>query len=167
MQPILFLWMMTIVLVNSAMGQGMIKSPTNVEIEKTIINIENEKDSAMQTRDVAVLDRIYADDLIFVNARGELLTKAQRMNEFQTANVKYLSFDQGDYHFYIYGDTVVLTGRANSVVNYHGTVNRIPRRFTSTYIKTNGQWRLVAHQATLISEEVTQHFSAGKSKNRE
>jgi len=149
---ILFVSIAALVALGSLSAQQKAESPANPEIEKTIINIEDEKDRAMQTRDMAVLDRIYADDLVFVNAKGQVLTKAQRMKEFESEKVKYLSFDQGDYRFHIYGDTVVLTGRSNSVVNYHGTVNSVPRRFTSVYTKLNGQWRLVAHQATLITE---------------
>jgi hypothetical protein len=48
---------------------------------------------------------------------------------------------------------VIMNGRANSVVEYHGVVNKKPRRFTSVFIKMQGQWRLVAHQATLIADE--------------
>ena len=152
MHRILFVSIAALVALGPLRAQQKTESPASPEIEKTIINIEDEKDRAMQTRDMAVLDRIYADDLVFVNAKGQVLTKAQRMKEFESEKVKYLSFDQGDYRFHIYGDTVVLTGRSNSVVNYHGTVNSVPRRFTSVYTKLKGQWRLVAHQATLITE---------------
>jgi ketosteroid isomerase-like protein len=133
-------------------GQLTTGTPANTGIEQEIINIEAQKDHAMQTREMDVLDRIYADGLVFVNTRGQVLTKAERMAEFQSESVKYLSFEQGDYHFHIYGDTVVMTGRASSVVDYHGKVNRIPRRFTSVYVKLHGQWQLVAHQATLITK---------------
>jgi ketosteroid isomerase-like protein len=149
MMPLPLLIIATVVL---GRGQLTTGTPANTGIEQEIINIEAQKDHAMQTREMDVLDRIYADGLIFVNTRGQVLTKAERMAEFQSESVKYLSFEQGDYHFHIYGDTVVMTGRASSVVDYHGKVNRIPRRFTSVYVKLHGQWQLVAHQATLITE---------------
>lgn len=122
-------------------------------IEKEILSIETLKNDAMQKGDTHILEQIYADDLIFVNARGHLLTKLDRVKEFKSGNVKYVSFLQGDYQFHIYGDTVVVTGYACSVVDYHGAINRIPRRFTSIYVKLNGRWRFVAHQATLVSDE--------------
>ena len=107
----------------------------------------------MQKGDTKVLEQIYGDSLLFVNARGHLLTKNDRMKEFDSGNIKYVSFRQGEYRFHIYGNTVVLTGIACSVVDYHGTLNRIPRRFTSTYVKLDGHWRFVAHQATLVSDQ--------------
>jgi ketosteroid isomerase-like protein len=122
-------------------------------IEKEILLVEDQKNDAMQKGDTKVLEQIYVDNLIFINARGALLTKKDRMKEFALGNVKYVSFRQGDYRFHIYGSTVVLTGIACSVVDYHGSINRIPRRFTSTYVKLDGHWRFVAHQATLVSDD--------------
>ena len=121
-------------------------------IEKEILSIESLKNDAMQKGDTKVLEQIYSDSLIFVNARGRVLTKQDRMKEFDSGNVKYVSFRQGDYQFHIYGNTAIVTGIACSVVDYHGRINRIPRRFTSTYVKLDGNWRFVAHQATLISD---------------
>jgi len=122
-------------------------------IEKEILSIETLKNDAMQKGDAKVLGQIYSDSLIFVNARGRVLTKQDRMKEFDSGNVKYVSFRQGDYQFHIYGNTTIVTGIACSVVDYHGRVNRIPRRFTSTYVKLDGHWRFVAHQATLVSDD--------------
>ena len=122
-------------------------------IEKEILAIETQKNDAMQKGDVKVLEPIYGNSLIFVNARGQVLTKQDRLREFDSGSVKYQSFFQGDYRFHIYGSTAIVTGIACSVVDYHGRVNRIPRRFTSVYVKLEGQWRFVAHQATLASDE--------------
>jgi|SRR6516225_7068215 hypothetical protein len=132
---------------------------TNDNIEKEILKIDDEKDQAMQ-RYVASrgaeggsdLDRIYADDLVFVNTHGALLTKAQRLEDLRSGSLKFISFGRDSYSLHIYGDTVVMTGRATSEVEYKGKMNRVPRRFTNVYIRSSGQWRLVAHQATTITE---------------
>ncbi len=124
--------------------------PSQERIEQEVLKVEAERDEAMQKADMAVLNRIYADDVVIVNTRGHHLAKADRLADLQSGDLKFLSFDQGDYTFHIYGDTAVLNGRANSVVQFHGKVNRIPRKFTLTYIKLNGAWRLVAQNETLI-----------------
>jgi hypothetical protein len=133
-------------------GDGTAASEADAEIEKEILKVEHEKDQAMQNRDMAVLNRIYADDLTFVNARGQVLTKAQRMEEIRSGNVKYLSFDKSDNNLHIYGRTVVLAARENSVVEYHGKVISSPRQFITVYVQLDGQWKYVAHQATPIEE---------------
>jgi ketosteroid isomerase-like protein len=129
-------------------------------VEKEILAIETLKNNAMQKGDVKVLEPIYGDSLIFVNARGQVLTKQDRLKEFDSGSVKYQSFFQGAYRFHIYGSTAIVTGIACSVVDYHGRVNRIPRRFTSVYVKLDGQWRFVAHQATLASDEGSKTVSS-------
>src|SRR5579864_2089183 len=53
----------------------------DAETEKAVLSVEHEKDEALRKRDIAVLDRIYADDLEFVNARGKVITKAQHLDE--------------------------------------------------------------------------------------
>jgi len=125
---------------------------SQASIQQEVLKVEAERDEAMQKADMAVLNRIYADNVVIVNTRGLSLTKAQRLGDFQSGDLKFLSFDQGDYSFHIYGDNVILNGRANSVVQFHGKVNRIPRKFTLTYIKLNGEWRLVAQNETLIDQ---------------
>ena len=129
-------------------------------VEKEILAIEVQKNDAMQKGDVKVLEPIYGDSLIFVNARGQVLTKQDRLKEFDSGSVKYQSFFQGDYRFHIYGNTAIVTGIACSVVDYHGRVTRTPRRFTSVYVKLDGQWRFVAHQATLASDEGSKAVSS-------
>ena len=98
------------------------------------------------------LDQIYADDLVFVTTHGALITKAQRLEDLRSGNLKFISFGRDSYSLHVYGDTVIMTGRATSDVVYQGKENHIPRRFTNVYIKLAGQWRLVAHQATTIAE---------------
>lgn len=134
---------------------GIAKTQSDVPsqaIQQEVLKAEAARDEAMQKADMAVLDRIYADNVVIVNTRGVHLTKAQRLADFQSGDLKFLSFDQEDYSFHIYGDTVVLNGRANSVVQFHGKINRVPRKFTLTYVKLNGEWRLVAQSETLIDQ---------------
>jgi ketosteroid isomerase-like protein len=144
---------LTIISSGSLAAQEQPGAVQDSAVEKEILSIENQKNDAMQKGDTAVLEQIYGDSLIFVNARGKTLTKKDRMKEFDSGSVKYVSFRQGDYRFHIYGNTAIVTGSACSVVDYHGSINRIPRRFTSVYVKLDAHWRFVAHQATLVSDE--------------
>jgi ketosteroid isomerase-like protein len=129
------------------------KSQSDADIQKTILAVDNERYEAMQKKDMAALDRLHADGLVFINTKGRMLNKAEYMEEIRSGNLKFLSVETDDYTFCFYGDTVIMSGRAKSVVEYHGVVNKRPRRFTSVFIKMQGQWRLVAHQATLIADE--------------
>lgn len=140
-------------LVCSLAGQAGQGDKSVEQTENEVLKVEQERDRALQDRDIAVLDRIYSDQLVFVNTRGQLFTKAQRLADLGAGKVDYFSYKQGDYDYRVYGDTVVMTGRTSSVVKFQGRVNQIPRFFTNIYVRIGGQWRLVAHQATPIADE--------------
>lgn len=159
MRFVLVLFLVTLAIPGVVGGQKTDGANTNADIERQILKIDDEKDQAMQRYVAshgetggAELDRIYGDDLVFVNTHGGLLSKAQRLEDLRSGSLKFISFGRDSYSLHVYGNTVVMTGRATSEVVYKGKVNRIPRRFTNVYIKLAGQWRLVAHQATTIAE---------------
>jgi len=123
------------------------------QVKKDVLKIEEERAQALEKGDLAVLDRILADDYVYVNVLGELNTKAQRLTNTQSGISKHESLKEDDFRVHVYGDTVVMTGRASGLVHYRGKVNNKARRFTNVYMKQGGQWRLVAHQATTIAEQ--------------
>jgi len=152
MQRILLLSFLAFALVGPAGTQETAVSPAETRIEKEVLKVEEERDQALQKLDLPTLDRLQADGLVVVTTGGRVLDKARYTEELRSGGLKFLTLDVVDRRYHVYGDTVIVTGRANSVLEYHGKINRTPRRFTSVYIKLQGQWRLVAHQATLIAE---------------
>ena len=126
-------------------GQEAAASPADVEqIKAEVLKVEQKNTEAVARGDIATLDRIYSDELSF-SARGELLTKAQVLE-----NIKSGRFDNKvpihkDIKAHVFGDTVVLTGYSTSIVHYKGKETRGPRWFTNVYIKRNGQWQMVVH----------------------
>jgi hypothetical protein len=153
MQRILLLSFLTLVLVGPARAQGAAGSPADTRVEKEVLRVENERNHALQKLDMATLYRLQADGLSVVSMSGRVLDKAQYMEEIRSGNLKFLTWEMDELRFHVYGDTVIVTGRANSVLEVHGKINRTPRRFTSVYVKLQRQWRLVSHQSTLIAEQ--------------
>jgi len=150
---ILLFSLLTVVLVGMGRPQGTVPNQTDAETEKEVLEVERQKDQALRNRDIAVLERIFADDLAFVNGRGQVITKAEHLEEIRAGNVKYLSSDRSDFHVHVYGSTAVLTGRENSSVEYHGKTISSPRQFMTVYVKLDGQWKYVAHQVTPVVEK--------------
>jgi ketosteroid isomerase-like protein len=148
--------LLTVLLAGSLVGMIEAQELTGdkaEQIKKDVLKVEEERAQALEKGDLAVLNRILADDYEYVNVLGELNTKAQRLTYTQSGVSKHESLKEEDFRLRVYGDTVVMTGRASGVVNYRGKVNNKARRFTNVYIKQGGQWRLVAHHATTIAEQ--------------
>jgi ketosteroid isomerase-like protein len=149
---VLILCAASVMWVCSLAGQERQDDRSVVQAENEVLKVEQSRDKALQEHDVALLDKIYSDQLVFVNTRGQKFTKAQRLADLGAGKVEYFSYNQEGFSYHVYGDTVVMTGRTSSVVKFQGRVNKIPRLFTNIYVRTGGQWRLVAHQATPIVE---------------
>jgi hypothetical protein len=152
MRQILMLPLLMVALVGLAGAQGTGRGQTDSEIEKDILKLENERDEARQKGDMEVLDRILADDYFYIGVRGNVRTKANRIDDYEAGVIKVYSIKKDKFLFKIYGDTVLMSGRETSTTEYHGKPNIKPRQFTNVYIKLDGRWRLVFHQATPILE---------------
>src|ERR1700676_4152180 len=68
-----FLW------VCSFTGQEKSDDKAVLQTENEVLKVEQSRDKALQERDVAPLDKIYSDQLVFINTRDQKFTKAQRL----------------------------------------------------------------------------------------
>lgn len=145
MRRLFWVPLLTLVFVGVAKAQEAAANQADIEqIKAEVLKVEQENTEAVARGDIATLDRIYSDELAF-SARGELLTKAQVLE-----NIKSGTFDNKipihkDIKAHVFGDTVVLTGYSTSTVHYKGKETHGPRWFTNVYVKQGGQWRLVVH----------------------
>jgi ketosteroid isomerase-like protein len=118
-----------------------------------ILKVDEERNQALQKGDVATLDRIYSDDVVYANASGALLTKAQHLAELKARTLNFRSFVHENVQVAVHGDTGVLTGISKSVVEYQGNASSSHRRFLNVFNKRDGRWLVVAHFETNISEK--------------
>jgi ketosteroid isomerase-like protein len=117
-----------------------------------VMKLEEERNQALQTGDIATLERIYSDDLIYTNASGALLTKAQHLAELKSRGLNFHSFKHEDVQVTMHGDTGFVTGISKSVVEYRGSVSTGSRRFLNIFVKKDGRWQLVGHVEANIEE---------------
>ena len=121
-------------------------------IKQEVMKLDEQVHEADARADTRFLERVYADDLVWT-ARGDVLNKAQVLADFKTGNDKLQKIDHYDIHAYVYTNTVILTGRSKSTVEYKGKISKGPRLFTQVYVKLDGRWQLVSHQVTDVPAE--------------
>ena len=130
-------------------GEG---TPRN-SVEEVIINLERERLKAFAQADKAAFERLVTDDLTMTHGFGEVFSKAQEMAVMRpsTPERPLPALSVEDPKVRIYGDAAIMTG---SLVETNRDGRReLVLRFTNTYIKQNGQWRMVAGQLTTLSRE--------------
>jgi ketosteroid isomerase-like protein len=121
--------------------------------KEEILKADEERNEALQKGDVATLDRIYSDDVVYSNASGALLTKAQHLAELKARTLTFRSFKHEDVQTTVHGETGFVTGISKSVVEYQGKESTNNRRFLNVFSKKDGRWLCVAHFETNISEK--------------
>jgi ketosteroid isomerase-like protein len=118
-----------------------------------ILKVDEERNQALQKGDIATLDRIYSDNVVYANATGALLTKAAHLADLKARKLNFRSFKHDDVKVVVHGDTGILTGISTSAVDYQGTVSSSPRRFLNIFVKEDGRWYCVAHFETPVQEK--------------
>ena len=113
-----------------------------------VLKAEDARNEALPKGDVAALERIYADDLVYTNARGELLTKTQHLADIKARTLGFRSFAHSDVQVSVHGNMGVVTGISTSAVEYEGKVSTNPRRFVNVYVKDGGRWLCAVHMET-------------------
>jgi ketosteroid isomerase-like protein len=103
--------------------------------------------------DTTALRDIWTDDYTFTNAKGELLSKRDRLNNFGSGHtdIDSIGSDQ-DVHIRVHGDAAVATSTVTIVGKYSGIESSGLYRSIHVWIRTAGKWRLLANQITRVAK---------------
>ena len=147
MKHLLALFVLTGVALSPATGQT--KSP---KAERELLKLQREWLDAYQKHDAAALERIEADDFTLTEADGKVTTKPKDVASIRNAKPPQPddSFDVEDVKVRLYGDTAILMGRVILKYRNKGQMVVERYRYTDTYLKRRGRWRVVASQLTRI-----------------
>jgi hypothetical protein len=116
--------------------------------EQAIIKLEQTVSDAQLKKDRATLERLMADDYLYIHSNGTITNKAQEIAESMSSEVQWKDAEFADVKVRIFGDVAVLTARETLQGAAKGYVTG-PRRITDIFVKRSGRWSWVGGQATL------------------
>jgi ketosteroid isomerase-like protein len=122
------------------------------DVEEQIKKLETDRAAAAVKADVAKLDKETADDYTLINANGTMSDKSKMLNAFKSGDTKFTTDDVSDMKVRVYGNTAVVTGRADLKGTLGGKDISGPILFTRVYVKKGGQWQAVALQQTKANQ---------------
>jgi ketosteroid isomerase-like protein len=117
-----------------------------------IIDLDKKRMTAMAQKDVATLNTLLADDLVYTHSSARLDTKQSLIGAMESGSTVYTSVEPSDVKAHDLGDTVVLTGSCRISVTSGGRPNSFGVRFTDVYANKGGRWQMVAWQSTRLPE---------------
>jgi len=119
--------------------------------EQAVRSAEAARVAALVANDFAALDRILGDDLTYTHSSAQTDGKQQFIATLKGGKTKYVSLDTLESQLRVYGNTAVMTGRMDVRILTNGQpVPLIPLKFTSVWVRRNGQWQFVAWQSTRV-----------------
>ena len=118
--------------------------------EAAIKALEGEWDAANLKGDATALGSIFADTFISTGSEGKVRTKAEMLAELKAGRIKYQIAKSEDLKVFLYGDAAVVTGKWTGKFILNGKPVDTVERFTDTYVRQNGKWRVVASHGSEI-----------------
>ena len=117
-----------------------------------IIDLDKKRMTAMAQKDIATLNTLLSDDLVYTHSSARLDTKQSLIGAMQSGATVYSSVVPSDVKAQDCGDTVILTGIARIGVNSGGNAMNFAVRFTDVYASKGGKWQMVTWQSTRLPE---------------
>ena len=129
-----------------AFGQTSAEANKNAQITEELRKLFVELNEAFQKRDRKALERIYADEFIWVHGAGYVDDRTTHINDSLSIEVRtplqVPTFD----NLYVYGDTAILRGLGQTRIA--GSLFS-----TSIFAKRDGRWQIVHVQGTPMLPE--------------
>jgi ketosteroid isomerase-like protein len=132
----------------SAVAQERKDISTNTADQAELQHLEKVWNDAHLHGDTAVLDDLWADELVVTVPRMPVMHKAQSLAIWRTGRMKFQRYETSDNAFRIYGDAAVVTGRLVRERTFGGKDIHEDWRFTKVYVRSQGKWRVVSWQAS-------------------
>jgi ketosteroid isomerase-like protein len=142
----------TIALLSFAFGQSATQPESeNSKSEHEVRQMIERYREALLRRDISTLEKIWADDYVFVNASGEVLTKAQRLANIKSGVTTLDSINEEEnITVRVYQNSAVATSRVTIKGQYSGQPTSGQYRSTHVWVKGPAGWQLVSNQLTAL-----------------
>jgi ketosteroid isomerase-like protein len=101
---------------------------------------------ALNAREVAVLEKLIADDFLFIRRSGEIWDKKAFLESIKAGKL-VSNVQEKDLKTRLYGDTAILT-HMDSLKTPDGAV--IEMIATRVFVKERGSWKLASVQDTAL-----------------
>jgi len=123
------------------------------DLHKNIEALEMQWRDAVLHHNVRVMDRLLADDYLGISANGTVETKAEELAQSRAGTLRIQSLNLSDIKVRVYGNTAVVTSRAeltgaNGQSDISGNY-----RYTRVYNKRYGKWKIISFEASRIHDE--------------
>ena len=121
------------------------------EADEEIVALESRIRRAQLDADVAALDALLSNDLLFTGPDGQVGTKAQDLDAHRSGVVRFREHEPEELRVRRVGASVAVVAlRARLAVEVAGTLIRGTHRYTRVWALENGEWRVVGGHVAAV-----------------
>jgi hypothetical protein len=120
--------------------------------EMVIRSLENKEREAILKKDTVQLSKLMSKNIVVQNPENVIVGYRKIMDRIRTGKINYSSFERKIESIAFVNDISVVMGLETLVPqgDTQNAGNSVNRRFTNVWAKENGEWKLVARQATIV-----------------
>ncbi|HKO41934.1 MAG TPA: nuclear transport factor 2 family protein [Pyrinomonadaceae bacterium] len=123
------------------------------EVVELLRHLEERLAAAWVEGDRTFIEQVLADDWRVTDLTGRVLKKAEVLEEvFGSKDRQIVSMRIDEISVRPFETWAIVTGRTHAAGEYQGEVAEVTLRFTDVFANRNGNWQVVASQATLINQ---------------
>lgn len=116
--------------------------------KEIIRGLEDRRYRAMCEADVATLEELLADTLVYTHSYGGADGKASYLAGIRARKWVYRKIDRPKEEIKIYGDCAVVTGQVRIELLSEGKPKTLSSAYTDVWVKGPKGWQMVAWQST-------------------
>jgi len=123
--------------------------PADQATIREVVDMERQAREATLHRDADFSQRTLAEDYVAITPLGQVTTKQDSVSARKSGQLRYETVDVSDMVVRVYGDTAIVTARADVKGHQLGEDFSGPYRYTRVWVRRNGRWQAVSYQATV------------------
>jgi ketosteroid isomerase-like protein len=126
---------------------------TAAAAEAEVLQAVRDYDQALKKVDVSAVERFWASEYTFINARGERLTRDDRVANLRTGRTSLdtLTHVPEEDRIKVYGDIAVYTTLLKLSGHYSGEAKQGQFQALVVWIRRDGRWQQLASQMTPVA----------------
>jgi ketosteroid isomerase-like protein len=129
-------------------ASAAVAAPTSDE--QALMDLENTISNAYLKGDAKAVEANLDETYTLTNSRAVVSHRDDDLREVRAGDPKYTAFRTHDMQARTYGDTGIVIGVVSLAGTSQGKAFDVDMRFTDTFVRTNGRWKMVAAQVTPI-----------------
>ena len=145
---LLYCAVLTIILAGSTLTTSNSAQTSHDADVHELERLETVWNEAHEHGDADVLEKLWADDMEVAVPKMPVMTKADALRFARSGRMKFLSYRTSDIRVRLYDNAAVVTGRLQRRRSMNGQEISDDWRFTKTYIREAGLWRVVSFHAS-------------------